>query len=206
MQSDGRHSTIRDARHEGRGGSHTKGPERTSRKMRFWGFAALPLSRRRPRRAWGRDAMGVAVSGLSLRAHGPQCQRPLTTAKCGNTCSVSAIESRHLRRFFGSTARSIAVPTMRPKTPLFYEPMFDCKQTLTTRLADAVDLMIDFATLGEYGLEPVGRARPASVARPRLLARGRGGEATIVSSTGSPRAMTSRFRGTPGRDSGRGSA
>ena len=33
--------------------------------------------------------------------------------------------------------------------------MFDCKQTLTTRLTDAVDLMIDFATLGEYGLEPV---------------------------------------------------
>ena len=34
--------------------------------------------------------------------------------------------------------------------------MFDCKQTLTARLTDAVDLMIDFATLGEYGLEPVG--------------------------------------------------
>lgn len=38
--------------------------------------------------------------------------------------------------------------------------MFDSKQTLTERLADAVDLVIDFATLGEYGLEPVGR--PAS--------------------------------------------
>ena len=35
--------------------------------------------------------------------------------------------------------------------------MFDSKQTLTARLTDAVDLMIDFATLGEYGLEPVGR-------------------------------------------------
>lgn len=34
--------------------------------------------------------------------------------------------------------------------------MFDSKQTLTNRLADAVDLAIDFATLGEYGLEPVG--------------------------------------------------
>jgi hypothetical protein len=33
--------------------------------------------------------------------------------------------------------------------------MFDSKQTLTNRLADAVDLAIDFATLGEYGLEPV---------------------------------------------------
>jgi len=37
--------------------------------------------------------------------------------------------------------------------------MFDSKQTLTTRLADATDLLIDFATLGEYGLEPVGSAR-----------------------------------------------
>ncbi len=37
--------------------------------------------------------------------------------------------------------------------------MFDSKQTLTNRLANATDLRIDFATLGEYGLEPVGRAR-----------------------------------------------
>jgi hypothetical protein len=36
--------------------------------------------------------------------------------------------------------------------------MFDSKQTLMHRLTDAVDLAIDFATLGEYGLEePVGR-------------------------------------------------
>ena len=32
--------------------------------------------------------------------------------------------------------------------------MFDSKQTLTDRATDAVDLIIDFATLGEYGLEP----------------------------------------------------
>jgi hypothetical protein len=36
--------------------------------------------------------------------------------------------------------------------------MFDSKQTLTERLGDAVDLMIDFATLGEYGLEPAAKA------------------------------------------------
>lgn len=36
--------------------------------------------------------------------------------------------------------------------------MFDSKQTLTGRLADAIDLVIDFATLGEYGLEPVAAA------------------------------------------------
>jgi hypothetical protein len=28
-------------------------------------------------------------------------------------------------------------------------------RTFTARLADAADLLIDFATLGEYGLEPV---------------------------------------------------
>lgn len=46
--------------------------------------------------------------------------------------------------------------------------MFDTKKSLSTHVADAADLMIDFATLGEYGLEPVdppakpceGRRRP----------------------------------------------
>jgi len=33
--------------------------------------------------------------------------------------------------------------------------MFERKTRLTERLADAADLTIDFATLGEYGLEPV---------------------------------------------------
>jgi hypothetical protein len=33
--------------------------------------------------------------------------------------------------------------------------MFDSKKDLNGQVADAVDLMIDFATLGEYGLEPV---------------------------------------------------
>ena len=41
--------------------------------------------------------------------------------------------------------------------------MFDSKQTLTTRLADATDLLIDFATLGEYGLEPAGSTRQGCV-------------------------------------------
>lgn len=48
--------------------------------------------------------------------------------------------------------------------------MFDSKQTLTTRIVDAADLMIDFATLGEYGLEPVSTtATPCDGARPRPL-------------------------------------
>jgi hypothetical protein len=32
--------------------------------------------------------------------------------------------------------------------------MFASKTNLAARLSDAVDLLIDFATLGEYGLEP----------------------------------------------------
>jgi hypothetical protein len=34
--------------------------------------------------------------------------------------------------------------------------MFDTKTSSRERLEDAADLIIDFATLGEYGLEPVG--------------------------------------------------
>lgn len=49
--------------------------------------------------------------------------------------------------------------------------MFDSKQTLTGRLADAVDLLIDFATLGEYGLEPA--TRPAAAAGCQARRRGR---------------------------------
>jgi hypothetical protein len=45
--------------------------------------------------------------------------------------------------------------------------MFDSKQTLTERLTDAVDLLIDFATLGEYGLEPVSRPAPSCQSRRR---------------------------------------
>ena len=52
--------------------------------------------------------------------------------------------------------------------PLYlYELMFDSKTTLTGRLTDAVDLLIDFATLGEYGLEPVGRTSPSCETRRR---------------------------------------
>lgn len=38
--------------------------------------------------------------------------------------------------------------------------MFERQKRLTERLADAADLLIDFATLGEYGLEPVEEPRP----------------------------------------------
>ena len=45
--------------------------------------------------------------------------------------------------------------------------MFDSTKHLSRRLTDAVDLLIDFATLGEYGLEPVGRTAEACETRRR---------------------------------------
>lgn len=53
-----------------------------------------------------------------------------------------------------------------------YEHMFS--STKKRRLSDAVDLMIDFATLGEYGLEPAGRPRQGCAdASPTLRQAGR---------------------------------
>jgi hypothetical protein len=39
------------------------------------------------------------------------------------------------------------------------------RKTIASRAADALDLLIDFATLGEYGLEPSPAARPAGPSR-----------------------------------------
>ncbi len=61
--------------------------------------------------------------------------------------------------------------------------MFDTKKNFSTRAADAADLVIDFATLGEYGLEPVETGRPCEARhRPRALR-----------STGTWNAAISRF-------------
>lgn len=44
--------------------------------------------------------------------------------------------------------------------------MFDSRKDLSDRMVNAVDLAIDFATLGEYGLEPVDPpARPCEARR-----------------------------------------
>jgi hypothetical protein len=45
--------------------------------------------------------------------------------------------------------------------------MFDTKKTRSERVVDAVDLIIDFATLGEYGLEPSDRPSQPCEARHR---------------------------------------
>ena len=63
--------------------------------------------------------------------------------------------------------------------------MFDTTKTSTTdRIADTVDLVIDFATLGEYGLEPVDPGPMACEARRRMGA---------VRSNGSWNAAIARF-------------
>ena len=64
--------------------------------------------------------------------------------------------------------------------------MFDTKKSLSTHVVDAADLVIDFATLGEYGLEPVDTptARPCE-SRQRIGSPGR--------STGAWRSAIDRF-------------
>jgi len=52
--------------------------------------------------------------------------------------------------------------------------MFDTKKNFSGHLADAVDLTIEFATLGEYGLEPVDPRPRACEARQRGARRSTG--------------------------------
>jgi hypothetical protein len=47
---------------------------------------------------------------------------------------------------------------------------FKTQQSLSSKAADAADLVIDFATLGEYGLEPV--ALPAKPCEGRRRSTG----------------------------------
>jgi len=70
--------------------------------------------------------------------------------------------------------------------------MFDSKTKITNRLTDAADLLIDFATLGEYGLEPVGRTRQGCADRPQpprrstapTRAQARGASCTLLQESG----------------------
>lgn len=55
-------------------------------------------------------------------------------------------------------------------TPLDCELMFESKTKFASRLTDAVDLLIDFATLGEYGLEAVPTPSPPCEVRRRRSA------------------------------------
>lgn len=66
--------------------------------------------------------------------------------------------------------------------------MFDSKTDINDRLADTVDLLIDFATLGEYGLEEVER-RPLPCEARRRPDRSR--------STGAWNSAIARFAAQP---------
>lgn len=60
--------------------------------------------------------------------------------------------------------------------------MFDSKKNFSHRAADAADLVIDFATLGEYGLESV----PADGSGGEGTGRNTGWEALAPARRGSP--------------------
>ena len=62
--------------------------------------------------------------------------------------------------------------------------MFDTKKNFSSQMADAIDLTIDFATLGEYGLEPV--APPAQPCEARR-------RSASLRSTGTWNAAVHRF-------------
>lgn len=61
--------------------------------------------------------------------------------------------------FPGASASDPAEISFHPEPSLPYEPMFVSMSKITARAADAADLMIEFATLGEYGLEYVEQGR-----------------------------------------------
>jgi hypothetical protein len=72
--------------------------------------------------------------------------------------------------------------------------MFDSSKNISTRLTDAADLLIDFATLGEYGLEPVAKAPSPCETRHRFASpscatdrQRRPGAPTLVLATEEPR-------------------
>jgi len=63
--------------------------------------------------------------------------------------------------------------------------MFDSKTKITNRLTDAADLLIDFATLGEYGLEPVGRTRQGCAdPSPRTRTSARSAQCSLIEESG----------------------
>lgn len=63
-----------------------------------------------------------------------------------------------LRRFMQPVLQNMRSVRARPHSG---EPMFDSKTKIRNRLVDTFDLVVDFATLGEYGLEPLEAAEEA---------------------------------------------
>ena len=74
-----------------------------------------------------------------------------------------------LRRFVQPVLQNMRSVRARPHSG---EPMFDSKTKIRSRLIDTFDLVVDFATLGEYGLEPL-EAATSDCARTRCEQEGR---------------------------------
>jgi hypothetical protein len=75
--------------------------------------------------------------------------------------------------------------------------MFESKTPLRNRLMETIDLVVDFATLGEYGLEPLDGAETACAGeRCELDGRRAGWEAIATHRRGShcaPQRVSSRL-------------
>ena len=82
---------------------------------------------------------------------------------------------------------------VRPEASVPCEPMFESKNTFADRIASAVDLVVDLATLGEYGLEPL----PAD-GRCELDGQRAGWEALATPRRGSCRGPITAGGATPG--------
>ena len=63
--------------------------------------------------------------------------------------------------------------------------MFDSKTKIRNRLIDIIDLVVDLATLGEYGLEPLDAAEEACARRCEQEGRRAGWEALATPRRGS---------------------
>jgi hypothetical protein len=94
-----------------------------------------------------------------------------------------------IKRRAEPAARSFAPEAFRPRAPVACELVFDRDNKLTGRVAGAIDLLVDFATLGEYGLEPL----PAD-GRCELDGQRAGWEALATLRRGSCRKPTTRTR------------
>ena len=66
--------------------------------------------------------------------------------------------SSALRRLLQPILQALCSVRERPHSA---EPMFESKTPIRNRLMDTIDLVVDFATLGEYGLEPLEGAEAA---------------------------------------------
>ena len=117
----------------------------------------------------GAETKLIAGAGHSPNVEKPAADRgPRSSASPPHRQSPERPASRH------EMQEPLQNPRRRPQGAVDSNLCSIRRQTLQRGSADAVDLLIDFATLGEYGLEPAGR--PASRLRvPPAAASGSSG-------------------------------